>query len=45
MPLATGELLVVLAALASNTLGASLFTHQHPALPELFRLTCRSCSG
>ncbi|MFE4664902.1 lantibiotic dehydratase [Streptomyces sp. NPDC056716] len=40
---ARGELTLVLGELhlAANTLGASLFTHQHPDLDELFALTDR----
>ncbi|MFE0677081.1 lantibiotic dehydratase [Streptomyces sp. NPDC058867] len=42
-----GDLTLVLGELhlASNTLGASLFTHQHPAVDELFALTDRDHPG
>ncbi|MBN0047582.1 lantibiotic dehydratase [Streptomyces actuosus] len=44
---ARGEFTAVLGELhvASNTLGASLFTHQHPDVSELFRLTDRDHPG
>ncbi|MEU5095216.1 lantibiotic dehydratase [Streptomyces sp. NPDC020996] len=44
---ARGDFTVVLGELhvASNTLGASLFTHQHPDVSELFRLTDRDHPG
>ncbi|MFJ7151563.1 lantibiotic dehydratase [Streptomyces sp. NPDC100445] len=45
--LARGDFTAVLGELhvASNTLGASLFTHQHPDVSELFRLTDRDHPG
>jgi hypothetical protein len=44
---ARGDFTAVLGELhvASNTLGASLFTHQHPDVSELFRLTDRDHPG
>ncbi|MBV2354041.1 lantibiotic dehydratase family protein [Streptomyces sp. J2-1] len=44
---ARGDFTLVLGELhlASNTLGASLFTHQHPAVEELFALTDRDHPG
>ncbi|MCH0569041.1 lantibiotic dehydratase [Streptomyces sp. MUM 136J] len=44
---ARGDFTAVLGELhvASNTLGASLFTHQHPDVAELFRLTDRDHPG
>ncbi|MEU3255214.1 lantibiotic dehydratase [Streptomyces sp. NPDC006997] len=44
---ARGDLTLVLGELhlASNTLAASLFTHQHPAVEELFALTDRDHPG
>ncbi|MEV7433815.1 lantibiotic dehydratase [Streptomyces griseoviridis] len=44
---ARGDFTLVLGELhlAANTLGASLFTHQHPDIAELFRLTDRDHPG
>ncbi|OXY88630.1 lantibiotic dehydratase [Streptomyces diastatochromogenes] len=44
---ARGDFTLVLGELhvAANTLGASLFTHQHPDVDELFRLTDRDHPG
>ncbi|MEU1295811.1 lantibiotic dehydratase [Streptomyces sp. NPDC005840] len=44
---ARGDFTLVLGELhlAANTLGASLFTHQHPDIDELFRLTDRDHPG